>query len=152
MLKFRRTLNSSNLHEIPLIGRKFTWSNEQAVPTLVRLNRAFCNVEWELIFSAAELLRQASSISDHCPLLLLNDGIVKTNKRFRFESYWQFVNGLQDVVIRSRTAPAANACPLTKLNHKLWRLSTALLDWSRNIIGDLHRQLSIVFELILHLD
>lgn len=30
MNKFRDTLNRSSLHELPLIGRRFTWSNEQA--------------------------------------------------------------------------------------------------------------------------
>jgi hypothetical protein len=34
MLKCRTALNSSNLHEIPLIGRKYTWSNEQLRPTI----------------------------------------------------------------------------------------------------------------------
>ncbi|KAE8770920.1 hypothetical protein D1007_57253 [Hordeum vulgare] len=152
MLKFRRTLNSSNLREIPLIGPKFTWSNEQAVPTLVRLDRAFCNVDWELIFTAAKLLPQSSAILDHCPLLLLNDKIVKTNRRFRFESYWQFVHGFKEVVERSWAAYAGNACPITTLNCKLWRLSKDLRSWSKNIVGDLQRQFHIITEIILQLD
>jgi hypothetical protein len=60
MLKCRTALNSSNLHEIPLIGRKYTWSNEQLRPTLVRLDRAFCNLDWEMCFPAAKLLPQSS--------------------------------------------------------------------------------------------
>ena len=98
MNKFRRTLNSSSLRELPLIGRRFTWSNEQDSPTLVRLDRAFCNVAWELMFPAAKLLLQASSISDHCPLLLRSEVIIKTNRRFRFEAYWQNIQGFHEVV------------------------------------------------------
>lgn len=43
MRRFRDALDRSFLKEIKLIGRRFTWSNEQDDPTLVRLGRAFCN-------------------------------------------------------------------------------------------------------------
>jgi hypothetical protein len=39
---FRRFLDDVEIKEIPLLGRKLTWSNERASPTLVRLDRAFC--------------------------------------------------------------------------------------------------------------
>lgn len=76
MRRFCQTLNSSSLHEIPLIGRRYTWSNEQANPTLVRLDRAFCNIDSEMLFPAAKLVPKSTAISDHCPLLLMNEGIV----------------------------------------------------------------------------
>lgn len=126
MNNFRRTLNRSSLHELPLIGRRYTWSNEQDSPTLVHLDRAFCNVDWELLFPAAKLLPQATSISDHCPLLLVNDSIIKTNRRFCFEAYWQYIDGFQEVVQNSWNLPTQNACPLMRLNTKLHHLSKAL--------------------------
>jgi hypothetical protein len=67
MRHFKHAVDSSFLKEIKLIGRQYTWSNEQDDPTLVRLDRAFCNEEWDDIFQAAKLLPQASSMSDHCP-------------------------------------------------------------------------------------
>lgn len=90
LLRFRQALNSSCLREADLIGRRFTWSNEQSPPTLVRLDRAFGNAEWWLRFPAAKLLPQSSDMSDHCPLLLVNAGLLKTPRRFRFEIHWQF--------------------------------------------------------------
>jgi hypothetical protein len=41
MGRFRRFLDDTSLKEIPLHGRKYTWSNERASPTLVRLDRFF---------------------------------------------------------------------------------------------------------------
>lgn len=41
MGRFRRLLNELNLKELPLFGRKYTWSNERSSPTLVRLDRVF---------------------------------------------------------------------------------------------------------------
>lgn len=58
MASFRSALNNSDLKEIKLGGRRFTWSNEQTAPTLVRLDRAFCSTDWDLQFSAARLQAQ----------------------------------------------------------------------------------------------
>lgn len=135
-----------------MIGRRYTWSNEQDSPTLVHLDRAFCNVDWELLFPAAKLLPQATSISDHCPLLLVNDSIIKTNRRFCFEAYWQYIDGFQEVVQNSWNLPTQNACPLMRLNTKLHHLSKALRAWSRTLVGDICKQLLLVNEMVLQLD
>jgi exonuclease III len=82
MRRFKSALDSSYLREFKLVGRRFTWSNEQADPTLVRLDRAFCNSEWDDLHPAAKLLPQSSSMSDHCPLLLVQDLVFKTPPRF----------------------------------------------------------------------
>lgn len=118
----------------------------------MRLDRAFCNVDWELLFPSAKLLPQSSAISDHCPLLLVNDAILKTNRRFRFETYWQFISGFKEVVDQSWAEPAGNGCPLTTLNLKLWHLSKALRVWSKKLVGDIQQQLHVTNELILQLD
>ena len=113
---------------------------------------SFANVDWELLFPAAKLLPQASSISDHCPLLLRNDAVLKTNRRFRFESYWLFVNGFKDLVAQSWAESAGGRCPIAALNVKLWRLSKALRAWSKSIVGDIQKQMHIVNEINLQLD
>ncbi|KAE8776773.1 hypothetical protein D1007_50536 [Hordeum vulgare] len=152
MNKFRTSLNRSSLHELPLIGRKFTWSNEQNSPTLVRLDWAFANVDWELMFRAAKLLPQASSISDHCPLLLRNDAIMTMNKRFRYEAYWEHIDGFMELVNQSWAAPVRARCPLATLNTKLWRLSRKLREWSKSKVGDIKQQMYLVNEMALQLD
>jgi hypothetical protein len=50
MGRFRRLINDLSLKEIPLHGRKFTWSNQQEDPVLVKLDWVFYSVDWELIF------------------------------------------------------------------------------------------------------
>jgi hypothetical protein len=47
MGRFRRFINDQALKEIPLHGRHFTWSNQHATPTLVKLDRVLCTVDWE---------------------------------------------------------------------------------------------------------
>jgi exonuclease III len=62
MGRFRRALSDLQLKELPLLGRKFTWSNERAAPTLVRLDRVFFTADWEDIFSDCILQSSASMI------------------------------------------------------------------------------------------
>ena len=45
MNRFKAALDHNALKEIKLVGRRFTWSNEQADTTLCRLDRAFANFD-----------------------------------------------------------------------------------------------------------
>jgi hypothetical protein len=51
--RLRRLIDDLALKEIPLHGRKFTWSNQQAAPVLVKL-------DWEGLFPNV-LLQSATS-------------------------------------------------------------------------------------------
>jgi endonuclease/exonuclease/phosphatase family metal-dependent hydrolase len=70
MGRFRHTLDRCELFEIALQNRRYTWSNERVQPTLVQLDRVFCNRDWELMHGDFMLQALSSSLSDHCPLLL----------------------------------------------------------------------------------
>jgi len=50
MGRFRRALDASELMELRLQNRRYTWRNGRARPTLVHLDRVFCNKEWDAIF------------------------------------------------------------------------------------------------------
>jgi mannosylglycoprotein endo-beta-mannosidase len=65
MGRFRRWIEDMAVNEIPLHGRKFTWSSSSsnASPTLVRLDRVFCSLDWEEMFPDCLLLSAASDDS-----------------------------------------------------------------------------------------
>ncbi|KAK1660876.1 hypothetical protein QYE76_049035 [Lolium multiflorum] len=152
MRRFKHAVDSSFLREIKLIGRKYTWSNEQNNPTLVRLDRAFCNEEWQDIFQVAKLLPQASSMSDHCPLLLVQDIIAKTPHRFRFEGFWPLLQGYSTVVEQSWKAPCRLTNHFAVLDCKLRRLAKDLRSWAKNYVGDIKKQMLLGQEIMLRLD
>jgi exonuclease III len=95
MGRFRRFINDLTLKEIPLHGRKFTWSNQQVSPTLVKLDRVLCTVDWEDRFPNCLLQSLASDDSDHCPLLLGLWDNAPGHRRFHFESFWPKLDGFQ---------------------------------------------------------
>lgn len=78
---FRRWIEDLALKELPLVGRKYTWSNGQQNPTLVKLDRVFSSLDWDDQFPWALLQSLASFESDHCPLLLGLKDIVQGKPR-----------------------------------------------------------------------
>ncbi|PNT64030.1 hypothetical protein BRADI_4g23684v3 [Brachypodium distachyon] len=68
--RFVSCLSSLQLLEIPLLGRSFTWSNQQESPILVRLDRMFVNLDRSSCFPNSTLSFLPRSTSDHVPLVL----------------------------------------------------------------------------------
>jgi hypothetical protein len=98
MGRFRRLIDDLALKEIPLHGRKFTWSNQHESSTLVKLDRVLCTVEWEDLFHNTLLQSAASYDSDHCPLLLGLKDNKPGKRRFHFEAFWPKVEGFHEAV------------------------------------------------------
>jgi hypothetical protein len=87
MRDFRQSLDASELLEIKLINRKFTWSNNQSNPTLVHLDYIFCNIPWDNTFVDSNLMALSSSLSNHYPLFLCNRLLPLKKVAFRFERF-----------------------------------------------------------------
>ena len=87
---FREVLDECDLREIHLQNRKFTWSNERQNPTQAKLDRIFCNEEWDTNFSSHVLHALSTSLSDHCPLLLSNQNGPRRPNSFKFENFWDY--------------------------------------------------------------
>ncbi|WVZ85170.1 LOW QUALITY PROTEIN: hypothetical protein U9M48_032120 [Paspalum notatum var. saurae] len=149
---FRRLLDNTELKEISLPGHKFTWSNERDNPTLVRLDRAFCCSEWEEIFPDAVLQSAASSVSDHCPLILGLKVCTQGKRRFHFESFWPKLPGFEDAVRQNWGAPVDSSCAVERLFLKLQRLSRGLQKWSQCKVGNVKSQLAIAKEILHQLE
>lgn len=65
MNKFRHTINRLGLHDMPMIGRSYTWCNQQEQAVLARLDRVLFNNEWEDLYPISDLLPLSSNILDH---------------------------------------------------------------------------------------
>jgi hypothetical protein len=98
MGRFRRLIDDLGLKDIPLHCRRFTWSNHEANPTLVRLDRAFCTAESDSLYPNVLLQSAALEDSDHCPLLLGLNDVKPGRKRFHFEAFWPKIDGFLEAV------------------------------------------------------
>jgi hypothetical protein len=86
---FRRVVDMLELRDIHLHVRRYTWSNECASPTLVKLDRLLASLEWEDMFPFCFLEALSSDISDQCPILLHSNALMLKSKLwFHFEYFW----------------------------------------------------------------
>jgi hypothetical protein len=67
MLWFRRALDHLEVREIQLVGRKYTWINSQANPTMTLIDKAFCTTHWENLYANPIAQALSSVVSDHYP-------------------------------------------------------------------------------------
>jgi hypothetical protein len=148
---FRWFINELELKEIPLLGHRYTWSNERESPTLVKLDHILCTSDLEDIYPDCVLQSHALEMSDHCPLILgLKDGVI-SKKRFHFESYWTKLPGFHEVVEYSWNEPVKASLPLERLSIKLKRLTRALQSWTSKHVGHVKTQLALAREVLHHL-
>ncbi|XP_071677148.1 uncharacterized protein [Lolium perenne] len=91
-----RMLRAAIVGPWAVTGRRFTWSNSRAEPTLVKLDRWFASVDWEELHPDVSLSALTSSISDHCPILMSTAVASHFGKRFRFERFWLKLEGFMD--------------------------------------------------------
>jgi hypothetical protein len=154
MGRFRRFINDVAVKEMPLIGRKFTWSSSfsNSSPTLVKLDHVFCTVDWEDHFPNSLLKSAASVDSDHCPLILgLKDGC-PGKRRFHFEAFWPKFDGFQQAVQQAWGAVQTKPCPLETLALKFKAAAWALQSWSDKKVGNFRSQLQLAREILHQLE
>ena len=152
MRQFRATLNHCQLKEIHLQNRKFTWSNERRQPTLVRLDRVFCNEGWDLEFGQHGLQALSTAQFDHCPLLLSNLTGPRRPRPFRFENFWVKLPGFREEVQRTWSLPTPYTQPFRILRHKLLTTARHLRKWIGTFLSEAKMQLHTAMDVVHQLD
>jgi endonuclease/exonuclease/phosphatase family metal-dependent hydrolase len=86
---FNNFIGTFHLREIFISGVKFTWSNKQKNPTVVKLDRILVSASWDLNYSQSFAWFKARFGSDHSPLLLdTGEQGAPRPKYFFFEEKW----------------------------------------------------------------
>ena len=116
-----------------------------------RLDRFFCNAEWDATFSNHILNAFSTSLSDHCPLLLSNQSGPRRPSSFKFENYWVKLPGFKDVVRTAWDTTTDHHEPFHVLCHKLHSTSQKLKAWSKEINSDAKKLFFMAQEIILRL-
>lgn len=150
---FNWIINSFQLRDLPLIGGKFTWSNNQSEPTLERLDRVLISTEWETLFPLTNLKKNPSIMSDHNPLILRSDlGEIRKTKQFYFETAWakhlEFTIKIAEIWGRDVTTRNA----VDKWHIKLCRAKKFLKGWGQNIKGRTRRYKAVLKEELTNLE
>jgi hypothetical protein len=134
---FNAVIDSLDLREIDLSGRKFTWANSRRVPTYEKLDRVLVSTEWEQYFPLATVEALNRDISDHTPLLLSTGDGVKLKKPppFKFELDWLLKEGFFEMVSEVWTKERKGTSPMQWWQNKIRRLRQFLRGWAKNMNG-----------------
>ena len=85
---FNDCINTLCLIELPLLDRRFTWSNQHSSHILVRLDRAFINSAWSFALPDSTLSSDTRSLSDHVPIRLEASSKAPRSSLFRLDNSW----------------------------------------------------------------
>lgn len=120
---------------------------------MTRIDRAFCTVLWEEIYTQAVVQAISASTSDHCPLVIQPLAQVPTMPLFRFEAHWLEMPSYRECVQATWEKPVNhNPNAMLTLHIKLSRTAKALWAWSRNLIPHGKMAAAICREVIMQLD
>lgn len=133
MILFNEFIREQSLVELPIKGRKYTWSNMQDSPLLEQLDWFFTSVNWTTTFPNTLVMPQCKPISDHTPCVVTIQSSIPKSKVFRFENYWINHHGFFDVVQTSWDKPCYARNSAAKICKKLKNLRYELKKWSKSI-------------------
>jgi hypothetical protein len=96
---FNEFIGTYQLRDIFVSGVKYTWSNKQRNPTLIKLDRILASSSWDLNYSRSFAWSKARIGSDHSPLILdTGEHGAPRTKYFFFEEKWCHHEGFYDLL------------------------------------------------------
>ena len=96
---FNAVIDTLNLREIDLTGRKFTWANNLPNQTFEKLDRVLVCTDFESKYTHTTVRTLTREISDHTPLLFsTNNSSITYQAQFKFELGWLLRDGFCDMV------------------------------------------------------
>jgi hypothetical protein len=133
--RFKATIDNLELARIELRGKRYTWCNDQQVPTMTRIDHIFASTDWLDWFPCTELQALASLGSDHSALFLQGNTKCDFYRGFRFEAHWVQMPGFQDTVQKAWSTPVDTQDACLRLHVKMMRTGKALRHWRRLSLG-----------------
>jgi hypothetical protein len=122
-------IDDLELQELPLLDRRFTWSNGRTDPTLVRLDHALINLPWgERLFNTSLVLLLRNT-SDH-----VASSRAPVSQTFRYERSWAFSADYRATIVGMWAHPQNRACgcAAARLSRSLKWARAASKKWARD--------------------
>jgi hypothetical protein len=146
MDRFREALEFCELHDLGFDGDMFTWRNHNhraAEYIRERLDRAVANVLWRVLFPGVRVINGDPRHSDHRPIIVSTEIPTPRGRRraenhpFHFEASWLGEEKCVEVVMDAWKGALEGDS--TSVHAALGVVAGGLMDWSRNLLGDLEK-------------
>ncbi|XP_028105282.1 uncharacterized protein LOC114304318 [Camellia sinensis] len=140
MKDFNELIDKLELVDMPMLGRQFTWCNAMDGDRWSRIDRFLIDPRWLEEFK----LKQwglPRSISDHCPILLMEDERDWGPKPFRFINAWCLHPKFKTEVKNCWEAFQVSGWASFRLLKKLGNLKSHLKRWNCEVFGNIEEKL-----------
>ena len=151
MNDFNEFIDRMEFLDMPMLGRNFTWCNSFDGDRWSRLDRFLVNPIWLEKFRL-KLWGLPRSMSDHCPLLLMEDDRNWGPRPFRFLNAWTLHPKFLELVRRSWSQNEIEGWAGYRFRRKLYALKEDLKLWNTEIFGNVDNQLKMAEEELHELD
>jgi hypothetical protein len=128
---FNEIISNLGLQEIPLKGRKYTWSNMQQEPLLEQIDWSFTSTNWISLYPNTLLLPMAKPTSDHIPCMVQIDTTIPKAGVFRFENFWVEQPDFLDLVKNTWNTEISASNSVTRISAKFKLLRKTLKNGAR---------------------
>ena len=133
---FNNIISTFELLDIPLVGDKYTWSNNHQIPTLERLDRILISKQWEDLFPIVFVYKLPREVSDHNPLILSTQDHNPCKKlSFRFKTTLLKDQEFRPLVQNIWEKPCYASSSLNRIQSKLKRIKQYFKGWGFNKQG-----------------
>lgn len=149
--KFDGFIRGSNLLDMPIQGRKFTYYKPDGT-CKSRLDRALVNNEWLEQWPSASLKGLLRSISDHCPILLGSTVRNWGPKPFRFINAWTSHPQFKNFVESTWKSYQVQGWGGFVIKEKLKLLKEDLKKWNHEVFGNIDKKIGELKNEIRDLD
>ncbi|XP_028101541.1 uncharacterized protein LOC114300853 [Camellia sinensis] len=129
MMDFNQFIETMELTDPPMMGRQFTWCNSNDGERWSRIDRVLMASEWVERFKL-KLWGLERTISDHCPLLLMEDGRDWGPRPFRFINAWSLHPQFRKLVKKAWEDSSISGWAGYVIMRKLKDLRLALKKWN----------------------
>jgi hypothetical protein len=133
MLLFSEAISSLGLTEIPLHGRKFTWTNKEQPPLLERLDWFLTSNAWALAYPHTVAKSLVMETLDHWPCVIEIKTNIPKSKIFRFEIFWMEHDSFLPLVAACWNGQFTQTDPALLLSAKFKALRAALRIWQSKL-------------------
>ncbi|XP_028064362.1 uncharacterized protein LOC114267521 [Camellia sinensis] len=135
MREFNEFIEGVELYDVPMQGRQFTWSNSSVRGSWSRIDRILLSSEWLEKFNFT-LWGLPRGLSDHCPLLLMEDSRDWGPRPFRFVNAWILHPQFLSVIKFSWVEPEISGWAGFVIQEKLKNLRRVLKSWNHEVFGN----------------
>lgn len=135
MLQSNEAISHQGWCEIPLQGRKFTWSNMQPSPLLEKIDWVFTSECWNLTFPSTSLKATDMAPSDQTPCIITVGTNIPKSKIFRFENFWLLDEQFPSILSESWVEENHHQDCAKRLTAKFKNLRKKLREWQASKTG-----------------